>query len=517
MDLTNRNTDKKNRRKPAPDLSTMIYGKVPPQAKDFEEQVLGQMMMDAHFGTTEAAYDVKQMLSPEEFYVDAHQKICRAIFTLLDENKQPEILFVVNQLRKTEELDMVGGPYYVTKLTDKVVGSTQMLHYCKVIKQLAIARKLIDISGQVIQLAYEDSTDPFDLLEFAERSFFEINQNIEEIKTVHKDHAMINVAREFEERRASAGKPELEEKYLRSGMKAWDSMNGYFRGGKIYTVAARPGMGKTDFFVQMICNMAKTTDVGFISAEMTDEEITQRIISNQAELDNEVWIKAPELINEDDQKRLFFGMQYFYNLKLHIEAKTNRIDRIANRIKFWVRKLGVKIVLIDYLQILSMVEDLSKYMTDVQILNYILEVIRTLAKELNIPIILLSQLNRAMYQRGNKEPGLGDLKGSGKIEEVSYQISFLHRPEYYDENATTDELGESTKGLCYQIIQKYRGGRTGRVKHLFVPKFSKFDDWDRGLPGGFNPMAGTTSFYTSSQDGKDLKGRTFSSDDEDPF
>lgn len=472
----------------------MVYSKVQPQAKDVEEAILGGILMDAEFGSGELGYDVKNILNPEDFYVDNHQRVCRAIYQLLEENKRPISLSVVQWLREKQELETCGGPFFISTLTSKVVNTTNTLHHSRIVKQYSIARKLISVSGEILGLAHEEGTDVFSLLEIAERRFYEINQEIEEITTVDKSQTLVNVGRMFEERRST----EDTSKFLKSGLKDFDGIIGYFKPA-VYVIAARPAMGKTDIIIQMICNIAKEHEVGFISAEMTDEEIYQRMICNTAELDNEVWIKEPHLITKDDEDRFMFGMAHAYNLKLHVESRTNRIDRIVNKIKFWVRKLGVRIVFIDFLQILTIVDELAKYMTDVQIINYILEQIRSASKELKIPIVLLSQLNRELYKRGNKEPGLSDLKGSGKIEEIAYMICFLHRPEYYD--ITEDDEGESTKGLMYMMIQKHRGGKSGKVKNLYIPKYSKLEPWDRGLPGGFNPMGASFNGFKNSLPG----------------
>lgn len=489
MDLSNLNKDRKDRKKTQLDLSTMVYGKVPPQARDLEEAILGAMMIDNN-----GIYDVKELLQPDDFYIEAHQRICRAIYFLLDNHQPVDILTVVERLRQSDELEMVGGAYYVTKVTNSVVSSANNIYWARIIKQKSIMRKVIQFSGEAIGLAFEDSQDPFDVLDQVEQQLFKINTDIEQSRSVSLDTMAVKVAQGHAERVNAEGNPEKEKNYLKSGIAEWDRINGYFRPPGVYVVAARPGMGKTDFLIQVVCNIGSHSEVGFVSAEMSDEEICQRCICNLAELDNYIWIKPGSQVTDDDNQRMMIGIRKFIQLHLHIESRTNRIDRICSKIKFWAKKCGVKIVLIDFLQILTIADDLSRYMSEVQALNHILEAIRTTAKEVGVPVILLSQLNRELYKRGNKEPGMSDLKGSGKIEEIAYQISFLHRPEYYE--ITMDDMGESTIGLMYQMILKHRGGRTERIKHRYIPKFSKLVPWDGGLPGGFNPIG--ASFGPSS-------------------
>jgi replicative DNA helicase len=494
MDLTNLNRDNKKRRSNRIDHSTLIYGKVPPQAKDLEEVVLGAMMLEP-----DKVMEIRQIIKPEDFYVDAHQRICKAIFAV-DEKGLVDILLTVEKLREWEELDLVGGPYYVTKLTNSVTSSANIERHCRIIKQFSIARKLINNSGEVISMAY-DGADVFEILEYAEQNIFSINSEIEEMQVVAKEVVAVNVARKFDERMMLAEHPELADKYVKSEIKNFDEYIGHFKPGGIYVVAARPGMGKTDFGVEVMYRVAKKHNVGFFSVEMTEEEIAERFISRAHELDNEVFTtRKPEWITADDKNRFMFGLQEFVNLKLWIDTNT-RIDRIIAKMKFWVKKCDVKLIVIDYLQIIEIMDEVAKYMTEVQALNYVIKAIRRTAKQLKTPVLLLSQLNRELYKHGSKEPNISHLKGSGFIEEAAGLIAFLHRPEYYGDE--TDEDGESTKGLMYQIIAKHRFGRTGRVKHKYVPKFSMIAEWREETPlQDFNPM--NTTFYSHD-------------DEEDPF
>lgn len=471
MDLTNLNKDRNRRKKTHLDLGTMVYGKVPPQAKDLEDAILGAMMIEPA-----SILDVMNILKPEDFYVESHVRIYSAICDLQQNSQPVDILTVCEKLGDKGELEMVGGPYYVTKLTNSVVSSANNIRWARIIKQYSVARKLIQFSGDVIGRAYENE-DPLELLRDAEELFYQINKEIEEINVVTLDAiAWRLVNKILIPEQLSAEEQDL--KYLYTGMKEWDRVNGMLFPGGVYVIAGRPAMGKTAHAVQLIINMAKKFPVGLINVEMTDEQLAKRIISNFREMDNYIFKKKPEEWTELEKKTFYEGMQEFLMLKLHIESQTTDIDRLIQKIKFWVKKFGVRTVVIDYLQILRVADELAKYMTEVQALNYILEKIRACAKELEIPIFLLSQLNRELYRRaGNKEPNLGDLKGSGKIEEIAFQISFLHRPEYYDETAVTDENGESIKGLCYQIIAKHRDGMLDRVKHRFIPKFTRFEDW----------------------------------------
>lgn len=472
--MDSRNNDNRKKRN-AVDYTTMLYGKTPPQAKEIETAIIGVLMLEAG-----AIHDVRNVLKPEDFYIDAHKMIYRAICEMDDAGLKCDIFSVTDFLRQRDELELAGGAFYITVCTNHVVSGANVLQHSRIIKQYSVARKLIQFSGQVISEAY-DNSDPLQLLRDAEQLFFQINTEIEQTRVVTTDSIAWRLVQKIL-LPDNLTTEERELKYLYTMIPEWDRINGPLFNGGVYVIAARPAMGKTAHIIQLLVNMARRWPVGLINVEMTDEQLAKRVISNISEFDNYIFKKKPEDWNEDERKHFYAGTQDFVSLQLHIESQITDIDRIVQKIKFWVKKFGVRAVAIDYLQILKVADELAKYMTEVQALNYILERIRSCAKEMDIPIFLLSQLNREMYRRaGNKEPNLADLKGSGKIEEIAFQISFLHRPEYYDKSAVVDEMGESVKGLCYQIIEKHRDGITDRIKYKFLPQFTKFTEWESGI------------------------------------
>lgn len=449
------------------DWNSLMMGKLPPQAKELEEAVLGAIMLERN-----AFSEVSQMLRAEHFYVEAHQLIFKAIQNLEKKSWQCDLMTVVDELRTMGKLDEVGGAYAVTKLTNSVVSAAHLQTHSRIIIQKFIHRELIRVSAQTLSEAYNEGNDVFDMLNNANNTFYKINYEIENINTMPLDVMAIN----YIQRRKSMHSKEGN--LLYTGFSEWDKLNGaLFRGG-IYFIAGRPGMGKTAFVVEMIKKMAAFIPVGFINLEMTNDQIVQRLISNIKEINNYEFKKpledAPEWLNE----RVYQGMQDFINLKLHIESRSGiTIEQIVAKLKYWKYKHNIQVAIIDFLQIIGYSEERMRYHTDLENMNYTLDRISHTAKELDIPIILLSQLNRDLYKRGgNKEPDLADLKGSGKIEEIAYQISFLHRPEYY--GILVDESGESTKGLCYQIIKKHRDGELRKIKHKFEGQYSRFSDWD---------------------------------------
>lgn len=472
MDVTNFNRDRKQKKRSI-DFNAVVYGKVPPQAHELEEAIIGIVMLE------KSAYDeIANVVVPEMFYVDAHQRIWRAIQRLSNKNWGIDILTVVEELRFSEELDLVGGSFYVTKLTNSVVSSANIKVHVHIIMQKYVQRELIRLSGELIGDAYEDNADPFELIAKADQKVFEVSSFLAQAQHVPLNQLAVRVAQKVlypeqltEDQRAA--------RYLYTGFRDWDRINGPLFPG-IYIIAARPGAGKTAFVLQLLVNMSRKFPVGFINIEMTDEQNIFRMVCNLAGLNNEEFKIEYEKWDDATKKLFVEGIQQIAQLNLFVESGESQVDRICNLIRYWKRKHGVKAVAIDYLQIMTIAEELLKYMTETAAINHIMKLLRQCAKSEGVTIFLLSQLNREMYRRaGSKEPNLADLKGSGNIEQDAFQIVFLHRPEYFEPDLLQDpETGESIKGLCVQIIAKHRDGRLGRIKHKFEPHLNRFVEWE---------------------------------------
>lgn len=482
MDLFNINTEKKKRKKS--DLNSIVYGKIPPHATDIEMAVLGQMLIQKS-----AINEVVEYLKPESFYKEAHQFIFEAMLSLRSKSRPIDSLLLTEELRFKERLEIIGGQYYLTKITDTVVSSANIKHHCRIIVQKYIQRKIISLCGESITDAYEDSSDVFELLDSLTNQLRDINNEIQENKNVDVAGVSLEVIKSIHTKAYNARDGIYDPNEIFTQFPEWDKVNGSLFPG-LFVIAGRPGMGKGVVMTELICRMGKYYDVGVVNGEMTDKQLLIRIGCNLKQIDNLLWKKNPVEITDDELKIVFEAMQEAQKLKLHIEDSTY-LHRVCAKIRMWVDRYGVKIVMIDFLTLIRVPEEIGKYWTEVQKINYIMETLRGLCKELNIPIIIFAQLNRDLFKRGgNKEPNLSDLKGSGNIEEFAFQISFLHRPEYYD--ITVDEYGEATKGLIYFIIAKHRDGELKRMKYKFSPWFSKIDSWDFQEVPGWKPTAGVS-------------------------
>src|SRR6476620_3848237 len=483
MDLTNLNRDRKNRRKGPLDLSTMVYGKVPPQAKDLEEAVLGAMMLE------KGAFDaVIEILKPECFYVDAHQRIFRAMTSLANKSQPIDMLTVVEELRFKEELDIVGGPYYVTKLTNAVVSSAHIEAHARIILQKFIQRELIRISGEILNESYEDSTDVFDLLDDAESKLFEITNNHIRKNFDKIDDVLVKTVARIEDMRHKnedlTGVP--------TGFPTMDKITYGWQSTDLIILAARPSVGKTAFALNLARNAAlhptKPTGVAFFSLEMSAGQLVQRILAAESE----IWLEkiARGKLEEHEMKQLYSkGIQRLSEAPSFIDdTAALNIFELRAKCRRLKNKHNVGLIIIDYLQLMSGTGDRNSNRE--QEISRISRDLKGLAKELQVPIIALSQLSREVEKRkeGAKIPQLSDLRESGAIEQDADMVMFLYRPEYYD--ITSNEMGESNKGETHVRIAKHRNGSLETIKLralLHIQKFVEDDGGDfsgSGLPAG---------------------------------
>ena len=491
MDLTNLNKDRKIRRKPSIDLSTMVYGKVPPQAKELEEAVLGAIMLE------KSAFDtVVEILKPECFYVDAHQRIFRSFQSLAQKSLPIDILTVVEELKLKEELDVVGGPYMVTKLTNMVVSTANIEAHARIILQKFIQRELIRISGEIIGDAYEDSTDVFDLLDESETKMFNITnnylkKNFDDIGTVLvKTIARIDDLRNKQEE--ISGVP--------TGFPSLDRLTYGWQPTDLIILAARPAVGKTAFALNLLRSAAlhptKPTAVGFFSLEMSSSQLVARILSAESGILLEK-INRGKLEEYEMQQLYAKGVKRLSDAPIFIDDTAGlNIFEFRAKARRLVNKHKVGMIIIDYLQLMSGSGD--KQANREQEISRISRDLKGLAKELSVPIIALSQLSRAVESRKeSKMPQLSDLRESGAIEQDADLVMFLYRPEYYEIN--TNEMGESNRGETHVRVAKHRNGSLDTIKLralLHIQKFIEEDDADdagggySGGGGGFTPGGG---------------------------
>ncbi|MBS1753131.1 MAG: replicative DNA helicase [Ferruginibacter sp.] len=512
MELTNFNKDKKLRRKAPVDLGNMMFGKVPPQAKDLEEAVLGAIMLE------KGAFDtVVEILKPECFYVDANQRIYRAMQGLATKNLPIDLLTVVEELKYREELDIVGGPFYVTKLTNSVVSSANIEAHSRIILQKFIQRELIRISGEIIGDAYEDSTDVFDMLDEAEGKLFEITNNHLRKNFDTIDTVLVKTIQRIEDMRNRqediTGVP--------SGFASLDRITYGWQSTDLIVLAARPSVGKTAFALNLARSAAlhatKPTAVGFFSLEMSSSQLVQRILSAESEIRLEKIARGK--LEEHEMTQLYKnGIEKLSKAPIFIDdTAALNIFELRAKCRRLKNKHNVGLIIIDYLQLMSGAGD-NRNVNREQEISRISRDLKSLAKELQIPIIALSQLSREVEKRkeGAKIPQLSDLRESGAIEQDADMVMFLYRPEYYE--ITSNEHGDNNKGETYVKIAKHRNGSLDNVKLKALLHIQKFiEEQDDGNIAGSLPEGNWKPVKTDDGDGAKLYIQKGSKMNDDKF
>jgi replicative DNA helicase len=457
------------------DLSESL-GKLPPQAPDLEEAVLGALMLEK--GALNA---VVEFLKPEHFYSEGHQEIYRAIVELFKSSEPVDMRTVVNQLRKNGKLELVGGAYYIAELTSKVSSAANIEYHARVVIELAIKRDLIQIASQIHHDAYEDTTDVFELLDRTEQSIFEISdsnlrKNYDNMKNLMY-RAIQELQKLKEHKDGLTGVP--------SGFTALDRMTSGWQNSDLVIIAARPGMGKTAFVVSAMRNAAVDfkRPVAIFSLEMASVQLVNRMISAEAELEGEKIRKGQ--LAEFEWQQLVHKTNRLSTAPIFIDD-TPALSILELRAK--CRRLkaehGIQLIIVDYLQLMRGDSQGNRE----QEIASISRALKGIAKELNVPVLALSQLSRGVETRGgDKRPQLSDLRESGSIEQDADMVIFLYRPEYY--KISVDEDGMPTQGMGEVIIAKHRNGSTGSVKLKFIGKYTKFADYDSPAPSE-NPFSG---------------------------
>lgn len=467
MENLGQNKDNKRKRSThtISDIQNIIgQGRLQPQAIDVEEAVLGALMLDQ-----DALNSVIDILKPEFFYKESHQRIYSAILSLFAKSEPVDILTVTNELKRSGELELVGGAYYITQLTQRVASSANIEFYSRILSQKYIQRELIKIAAQIEQEAYSDTTDVLELLDRAERNLLMIGE-----KNFRSDYnemqSLISQAIKDIEA-AKSHKDGLSG--VASGFTELDRLTSGWQKSNLIILAARPSMGKTAFALTMARNIAVDFNkaVAFFSLEMSAVELVTRLISSESNvpaeklkkgnLTNYEWDAVTSKINNLIDAPIFIDDTPAISI-FELRAKCRRLKQ----------KHNIQMVFVDYLQLMQGSSDAKGNRE--QEISTISRQLKALAKELKIPILAMSQLSRAVESRGGtKKPILSDLRESGAIEQDADIVLFIYRPEYY--KIEGDEKGP-TRGKADIIIAKHRSGPIDEVRLRFINHLAKFAD-----------------------------------------
>ena len=385
--------------------------------------------------------------------MESHQHIYEAIVQLFNDGNPVDILTVTDKLRKNGTLEAAGGAYYITSLTNKVSGAANIEYHAHIVIQKSIQRKLISVAAEIGSSAFEETTDAFELLDNSEKKLFEIK---EESMTKNYDTVTDLIAKAIKEIEESKGDTQGLTG-IPTGFTELDRMTSGWQKSDLIILAARPGMGKTAFVLSMARNAAVLANkaVAIFSLEMSSLQLTKRLIASEAELSSEK-IRSGKL-EEHEWQQLHTKISTIEDAKLFIDdtpaLSVLELKAKARRLK---RQKGLDLIIIDYLQLMRAEESTKNGGNREQEISYISRSLKSLAKELDIPIIALAQLSRAVEQRQDKRPVLSDLRESGSIEQDADLVTFIYRPEYY--GVTQDEEGNDNEGLTEIIIRKHRNG-----------------------------------------------------------
>ena len=450
-------------------------GRVPPQAVDVEMAVLGAMLLEKG-----AIAKVIEILDDSSFYKPAHQRIFAGMIALFERSEPVDLITLIEELRRRGELEKIGGEYYLTELTTRVTTAANVEYHSHIVLEKALMRQLIASSSEVATRAYNATEDPLDLLDEAEQKIFQISEQrmkksfismntavhstMELLESIHGKHSGVT------------GVP--------SGFTELDNYTGGFQKSDLIIVAGRPSQGKTALVLSVARNASILHDipVGFFSLEMSSQQLVLRLICAEARVDAHS-VRTGRL-PEDEWRKLSTSVGKLYKAKIFIDD-TPALTALEIRAK--ARRLKVEhnigAIIVDYLQLMQGPKNVQSREQEISTISRSL---KALAKELNIPVIALSQLNRALEQRGDKRPVLADLRESGAIEQDADVVLFVHRPEMFGIDIDP-ETKEPTEGLAELIIGKQRNGPTGAVRLAFVKQYARFENLTRFREAAFLP------------------------------
>ena len=479
-------------------------GKLPPQAVDLEEVVLGAMMIDK-----KGVDEVIDILQPEAFYKESHQLIFNAIISLFEKQEPIDIKTVSFQLKKDGNLNSVGGDYYLIELSQKVSSSAHIEFHSRIILQKFIQRKLISISNDIIEESYDETSDVFDLLDKAESKIYDISQRNLKKNTQSAEDLVLAAKKKIEEISKKEGLSGIA-----SGFGEIDRLTSGWQSSDLIIVAARPGMGKTAFTLSMARNISVENNmpVAFFSLEMSAIQLITRLISSETGLNSEK-LRTGKL-EKFEWELLNVKVTNLENAPLYIDDTPSlSIFELRAKARRLSSQFGIKLIVVDYLQLMTLGSS-QKSGNREQEISTISRNLKALAKELDIPIIALSQLSRAVELRGGtKRPILSDLRESGAIEQDADIVSFLYRPEYYKIDEWDDEERSPALGQAEFIVAKHRNGGLSSIKLKFINSLGKFEN----LSSFENPFEYQSKINTDKKVNPDqaFESGSYRSEDED--
>jgi replicative DNA helicase len=446
------------------DIDSSLH-RVPPQNMDAEQSVIGGILLDNH-----ALNSVLEILNVSDFYSEAHRKIFAAIIELYDKNQPSDLITLSNILKSKNQLDQAGGISYLASLTDNVPSSANIGHYSRIVKEKSILRKLIGTATDILSKSYTSGAEVDTLLDEAEHAIFEISENkirptFSPFKTIIKE-SFKTIEKLHERKELVTGVP--------TGFMEIDDMTSGLQKSDLIIIAGRPSMGKTAFALNIAeyAALEAQIPVALFSLEMAKEQIALRMLSSVARIDSQRIRRG--FLGEADWPKLVAAAGRLSEAPIFIDdtpaVTVLEMKAKARRLK---SEVDLGLIILDYLQLMRS----GGYKESrEQEISEISRSLKALAKELSVPVVALSQLNRKVEDRTNKRPQMADLRDSGAIEQDADLIAFIYRDEIYNKSEENPE-----KGMAEIIIGKQRNGPTGLTKLAFQEKFARFENLARGI------------------------------------
>ena len=453
------------------DISESL-GKIPPFSEELETAILGALMLERN-----AMIEVAGILKVDHLYSEQHQEIYRAIVELFSEGEKIDMRTEVMRLRKNGKLELIGGAYYIAEITSKISSAANVEYHCRLVIELAIKRSLIQIASEIHHDAYEDTTDVFEL-------YARINMELQNVLDRATSNRAEKSAKELEHAFVLDMQAKMSGKHggIMTGFSEYDRMMDGLHKTDLIILAARPAMGKSVWAVQVAKQVAEQNiPVGVFSLEMGAIQLIGRLNVAESEMNADL-IKRGDL-QPYQFEQLMRGVGKVSSLPIWIDdtPALNIVELRARAIRMKT-KYNIQLIVVDYLQLVKGIEHNGRGTNRDQEIGIITRTLKAIAKELEIPVIALSQLSRDVEKRGgDKRPVLSDLRESGSIEQDADIVMFLYRPEYY--HITSDSDGYSTQGLAELIIAKHRNGDIGTIKQKFIGKQQRFTNWEAEYSG----------------------------------
>ena len=477
------NNNKSSRRTKQAPIDT-TFGHLQPQATDIEKVVLGALMIDKDAFTV-----VSEIIKPETFYESRHEKIYEAVQSLNLQEKPVDIMTVVDELRHKGTLEEVGGPAYIVELSSNVASSAHIEYHAHILAQKFLARQLIQFASMIETDAFDETVDVDELMQKAEGALFEISQ-----KNMLQDYVQIDsVVEQAHQLLLKAANNKGSLTGVPSGFHDLDKITAGWQASDLVIIAGRPAMGKTSFALSIAKNIAidYRKPIAFFSLEMNNVQLVNRLISNVCSVPGNKILNGQ--LTPDEWERFDSNIRKMQGAPIYIDDTPGlSIFELRTKARRLVREHNIEVLMIDYLQLMN--ANGMRFNSRQEEVSTISRSLKGLAKELNIPILALSQLSRAVEQRDPREgkrPQLSDLRESGAIEQDADMVLFVHRPEYY--HILQDDHGNDLHGMAQIIIAKHRKGATGDVLLNFRGEYTRFanpEDLDMAVPMPNDPLGG---------------------------